>query len=183
MWRPSPSRTSSRALCGPSGPTNARSRLTPAPPRTYGCDDSPGNCTECPHHGAPVGPARGHADNSVGQARSCKRLAPRARMSMMARSRNGSTDEAEDTTAVRLVVQRLGSSRIATVLRARQGPSAASGGALRAALTRAHAVASVQLCDEGTPSSLVASVGGTERTSYSVLLSSWRRSPDTVLGR
>jgi len=61
-------------------------------------------------------------------------------MSMMARSRNGSTDEAEDTTAVRLVVQRPGSPRIATALRARQGPSAASGGALRAALTRAHAV-------------------------------------------
>ena len=52
--------------------------------------------------------------------------------------------------------------QVATALRARQGPSAASGGALRAALTRAHAVASVQLCDEGTPSSLVASVGGTE---------------------
>jgi len=55
-------------------------------------------------------------------------------MSMMARSPNGSTDEAEDTTAVRLVVQRPGSSRIATALRARQGPAAASGGALRAAL-------------------------------------------------
>ena len=87
----------------------------------------------------------------------------------MARSRNGSTDEAEDTTAVRLVVQRPGSPRIATALRARQGPSAASGGALRAALTRAHTVASVQLCDEGAPSSLVASVGGTKKTSYSLL--------------
>jgi hypothetical protein len=43
--------------------------------------------------------------------------------------------------------------RIATALRARQGPSAASGGALRAALTRAHAVAAMQLCDEGGPSS------------------------------
>ena len=56
-------------------------------------------------------------------------------------------DEAEDTTAVRLVVQRPGSPRIATALRARQRPSAASSGALRAALTRAHAVASMQLCD------------------------------------
>jgi hypothetical protein len=79
---------------------------------------------------------------------------------MMARSRNGSTAEAEDTTAVRLVVQRPGSPRIATALRARQGPAAASGGALRATLTRAHAVASVQLCDEGTPSSPAASLGG-----------------------
>src|SRR5207253_4806590 len=95
-----------------------------------------------------------------------KRLAPRARMSMMARSRDGSTNEAEDTTAVRLVVQRPGSLRIATTLRARQGPSAASGGALRAALTRAHAVASVQLCDEGTPSSPITSIGGVNRAFY-----------------
>jgi hypothetical protein len=57
------------------------------------------------HHGAPVGPARGYADNSAGRERSCKRLAPRARISMMARSRHGSTNEAEDTTAVRLFVQ------------------------------------------------------------------------------
>ena len=64
---------------------------------------------------------------------------------MMARSCNGSTDEAEDTTAVRLVVQDLGSPRIATALRARQGPAAAFGGALRAALTRAHAAAWAQL--------------------------------------
>ena len=32
-------------------------------------------------------------------------MAPRARISMMARSRDGSTDEAEDTTAVRLFAQ------------------------------------------------------------------------------
>jgi hypothetical protein len=53
------------------------------------------------HHGAPVGPARGHTDNSAGHQGSCKRLAPRVRISMMARSRDGSTNEAEDTTAVR----------------------------------------------------------------------------------
>src|SRR5437016_3112404 len=34
----------------------------------------------------------------------------------------------------------------ATALRARQGPAAAFGGALRAALTRAHAAAWAQLC-------------------------------------
>src|SRR4029077_8177913 len=62
----------------------------------------------------------------------------------------------------------LGQTRITTALRARQGPAAASGGALRAALTRAHAVASVQLCDEGAPSSRVAPLGGTKRTSYSL---------------
>jgi hypothetical protein len=61
---------------------------------------------------------------------------------MMARSRNGSTNEAEDTTAVRLVVQHsaLTVRRTTTVLRARPGPSAAFGGALRAAWTRAHTV-------------------------------------------
>ena len=129
----------------------------------------PGNCTACPHHGAPVGPARGHADNSVGHARSCKRLAPRARMSMMARSRNGSTDEAEDTTAVRLVVQRPG------VTANRHGAPRASRpfGRLRRCASRSldpcSRRASVQLCDEGAPSSLVASVGGTKKTSYSLL--------------
>ena len=39
--------------------------------------------------------------------------------------------------------------RTATALRARRGPAGASGGALRAALTRAHAAATVQLHDEG----------------------------------
>jgi len=39
--------------------------------------------------------------------------------------------------------------RTSTALRARQGPAAAFGGSLRAALTRAPAAASVQLCDEG----------------------------------
>jgi len=57
----------------------------------------------------------------------------------MARSRTGSTDEAEDTTAVRPSCNALGTTT-ATALRARQGPLAASGGVLRPALTRAHAV-------------------------------------------
>ena len=70
---------------------------------------------------------------------------------MMALNRYGSTDEAEDTTAVRSFCDHPGGT--ATALRARQGPAAAYGGALRAALTRAHAVASVQLCDEGSRSS------------------------------
>jgi len=72
---------------------------------------------------------------------------------MMARSRHGSTNEAEDTTAVRPFVAGIWVTLTATALRARQGPAAAFGGALRAALTRAHAVASVQLRDEGRPSS------------------------------
>ena len=68
-----------------------------------------------------------------------QRLAPRVRISMMARS---------DTLHLRgrryvgsLTRCLLRVADMATALRARQGPSAAYGGALRAALTRAHAEA------------------------------------------
>lgn len=46
---------------------------------------SPEDCTARTLRGAPVGPAWGYADNSAGRERPCKRLAPHARMSMMAR--------------------------------------------------------------------------------------------------
>jgi hypothetical protein len=64
---------------------------------------------------------------------------PRAN-SMMARS-PGSTVEAADTTAVRLCACVDASRRSAAPFRARPGPAAAFGGALRAAWTRAHAAA------------------------------------------
>jgi len=69
-------------------------------------------------------------------------------MSMMARSLWAPLDEAEDTSAVR---SRAADPRCpATALRARPGPSAAGGGALRVALTRARAAASVHARgDEG----------------------------------
>lgn len=127
--------------CGPSGRSSAICGRSPTQVIANFDRRSPGGLHRASrNHGAPVGPARGHADNSAGHKGSCKRLAPRARISMMARSRYGSTDEAEDTTAVRPSCSHPGW-RIATALRARQGPAAASGGALRAALTRAHAVA------------------------------------------
>jgi hypothetical protein len=72
--------------------------------------------------------------------------------SMMARAR-WLLDEAEDTTAVRRRAAP-GTRRRTTALRARQGPAAAFGGALRAALTRARTMARSQR-DEGKPSSLV----------------------------
>ena len=50
------------------------------------------------------------------------------------------------------VVQGSGYRTTATALRARQGPAAAFGGALRAALTRAHAAAWVQLRERRKPS-------------------------------
>jgi hypothetical protein len=48
---------------------------------------------------------------------------------------------------------------MAPALRARQGPSAACGGALRAALTRARAAAWGQLCNEGQCPSLRSTKG------------------------
>jgi hypothetical protein len=46
------------------------------------------------------GPAREHADNKLGLRGRCQRLAPRARLSIMARSSSAPPPEAGDTTAV-----------------------------------------------------------------------------------
>ncbi|MGH9891104.1 MAG: hypothetical protein ACREA0_03805, partial [bacterium] len=58
---------------------------------------------------------------------------------MLARSRDGSTDEAEDTTAVRLFVRPSGSREQPRRSARVKALRAAFGGALRAALTRAPA--------------------------------------------
>ncbi len=66
-----------------------------------------------------------------------QRLAPRARISMMARS-----ETLHQRPKIRLQSDHLHQrERAATAFRARQGPAAAFGGALRAALTRAPAAA------------------------------------------
>ena len=101
MSRRWPWRTSSPGSCGRCGCSIARSRPTPDTGHRGFDARSPRGLHRGPHLGAPVGPARGKADNSAGREGPSKLLAPRARISMMARSRAGSTDEAEDTTAVR----------------------------------------------------------------------------------
>jgi hypothetical protein len=83
-----------------------------------------------------------------------QRLAPRARISMMARS----TYAPPTRPKIRLQSDHASPSihlRLPPALRARQGPAAAFGGALRAALSRARALAWMQLRDEGKPSSLI----------------------------
>jgi transposase len=63
-----------------------RRRLSTDANDTVDPHGSPGGLQRATDDGAPVGPARGEADNSGGPQRLCKRLAPRARISMMARS-------------------------------------------------------------------------------------------------
>ena len=87
-----------------------------------------------PHHGAPVGPARGNADNLAGREGPCMRLAPRARISMMAQSRDGSS------TRPKIRLQSDSS---------RSHPGTAN----------SHGAAGVPLRDEGPPSSPATSTG------------------------
>ena len=143
------SRTSSHESCGPSGTSSDRlDRRRPA--RSDGTDTfvfRRGTARARSHDGIPVGPARGCADNSPGPSRS---------LNSDWRPARGFHDGPERTRSPMRPKIRLpsdhwcprSSESSAATLRARQG-HATCGGALRAALTRARAAASLHLCDEG----------------------------------
>ena len=87
MSPPWPWRTNSLELCGLCGCSNAHSQPITGSGNRVDCR-SPGGLHRAYRIRAHRSDRRGgYADNSAGHKGSCKRLAPRARMSMMARSR------------------------------------------------------------------------------------------------